>query len=56
MDDFKQVILIRTDLKMSTGKKCAQACHASVSASDLTRMQNKNAWKNWKPSPRASQE
>ena len=50
MDDFKQVILIRTDLKMSTGKKCAQACHASVSASDLTRMQNKNAWKNWKQS------
>ena len=52
MDDFKQVILIRTDLKMSTGKKCAQACHASVSASDLTRThtQTKVAWKKWKNS------
>ncbi len=48
MEEFKQVILIRTDLKMGTGKKCAQSCHASVSASDLTRVQNKNAWKIWK--------
>ena len=48
MEEFKQVILIRTDLKMGTGKKCAQSCHASVSASDLIRVQNKNAWKIWK--------
>ncbi len=48
MDEIKQVILIRTDLKMSTGKKCAQACHASVSASDLVRTKNKKNWKNWK--------
>ena len=48
MDEFKQVILIRIDLKMSTGKKCAQACHASVSASDLARIKTKNIWKNWK--------
>ncbi len=33
---------------MSTGKKCAQSSHASVSASDLVRVQNKNIWKNWK--------
>ena len=33
---------------MSTGKKCAQACHASVEASDLVRIQNKAVWKNWK--------
>ncbi|MFX1276157.1 MAG: peptidyl-tRNA hydrolase Pth2 [Promethearchaeota archaeon] len=46
--EYKQVILIRTDLKMGTGKKCAQACHASVSASDLVRIQNKTDWKNWK--------
>lgn len=50
MEEFKQVILIRTDLKMGTGKKCVQSCHASVSASDLVRIQNKNAWKNWKNS------
>ena len=48
MYEYKQVILIRSDLNMSTGKKCAQACHASVSASDLTKNQNKKAWKNWK--------
>ncbi|MFW9894558.1 MAG: peptidyl-tRNA hydrolase Pth2 [Candidatus Thorarchaeota archaeon] len=50
MEEFKQVILIRTDLKMGTGKKCVQSCHASVSASDLVRVQNKNVWKNWKNS------
>ena len=48
MEEYKQVILIRTDLKMSTGKKCAQSCHASVSASDIVRIQNKGNWKSWK--------
>ena len=48
--EYKQVILIRTDLKMGTGKKCAQSCHASVSTSDLVRIKNKLAWKNWKNS------
>ena len=48
MNEYKQVILIRNDLGMSTGKKCAQACHASVSASDLVRVKNKNVWKIWK--------
>ncbi|MFX1313775.1 MAG: peptidyl-tRNA hydrolase Pth2 [Promethearchaeota archaeon] len=50
MEEYKQVILVRTDLKMGTGKKCAQSCHASVSASDLVRTHNKSAWKNWKNS------
>ena len=35
---------------MGAGKKCAQACHASVSASDLTRVKDKLIWKNWKNS------
>ncbi len=48
MEEYKQVILVRIDLKMGTGKKCAQSCHASVSASDLVRIQNKPVWKNWK--------
>jgi PTH2 family peptidyl-tRNA hydrolase len=50
VEEYKQVILIRMDLKMGTGKKCAQSCHASVSASDLVRIQNKSAWKSWKNS------
>ena len=48
--EYKQVIIIRNDLKMGTGKKCAQSCHASVSASDLVRIKDKTAWKNWKNS------
>ena len=35
---------------MGAGKKCAQSCHASVSASDLVRIKNKPAWKKWKNS------
>jgi PTH2 family peptidyl-tRNA hydrolase len=50
VEEYKQVILVRTDLKMGTGKKCAQSCHASVTASDLVRVQNKTLWKNWKNS------
>lgn len=50
MEEYKQVILIRTDLKMGTGKKCAQSCHASVSSSDLVRIKDKLIWKNWKNS------
>ena len=32
MKDYKQVILVRKDLKMSKGKMSAQAAHASVDA------------------------
>ncbi len=48
MPDYKQVILLRTDLKMGTGKKCAQSCHASLSAADLVRVKEKAVWKQWK--------
>jgi len=34
---YKQVIIIRTDLKMSVGKKVAQGCHASVIAVENAR-------------------
>jgi peptidyl-tRNA hydrolase, PTH2 family len=32
MTTYKQVILIRTDLKLPQGKACSQAAHASVEA------------------------
>ncbi|MGQ4874942.1 MAG: peptidyl-tRNA hydrolase Pth2 [Promethearchaeia archaeon] len=48
MEEYKQIIVIRTDIKMGTGKKCVQACHASVSASDETRTKFKRIWKKWK--------
>ena len=32
MTEYKQVILIRADLKLPKGKACAQAAHASVEA------------------------
>jgi PTH2 family peptidyl-tRNA hydrolase len=47
LEELKQVIIIRTDLGMSTGKKCAQACHASISASNLVKRRNKSTWKTW---------
>lgn len=31
--EYKQAILIRSDLKMGCGKQCAQSAHASVEAS-----------------------
>ena len=48
LEEYKQVIIIRTDLGMSTGKKCAQSCHASVSSSDIARINNSRIWKSWK--------
>jgi len=32
--EYKQCLIIRTDVKMSQGKRCAQIAHASVSAYD----------------------
>jgi len=48
VDEYKQIILIRTNLKMGTGKKCAQSCHASISSADLVRIKDKEVWKKWK--------
>ncbi len=32
MEEIKQVIIVRKDIEMSTGKLVAQACHASLSS------------------------
>lgn len=44
---YKQVIVVRTDLKMSTGKKCVQACHAAVAAAGLAKKSHPQEWQAW---------
>jgi PTH2 family peptidyl-tRNA hydrolase len=43
---YKQVILLRSDIEMSTGKKCVQCCHASLGA---YKKANKSVIKKWEP-------
>ena len=49
MSDFKykQVIVMRADLKMGKGKIAAQAGHASVSAAEEARKHFPRWWKSW---------
>ena len=41
---YKQCIILRTDLKMSCGKMCAQAAHASIGAFEKTSLADKKEW------------
>lgn len=45
--NYKQVIVFRSDLKLSKGKIAAQAGHAAVSAADEARKHHKNWWAAW---------
>ena len=42
---LKQVIIIRSDLKMSKGKLCAQSCHASLSSAERASESTLRDWK-----------
>ena len=44
---YKQVIVLRADLNMSCGKAAAQACHASLMASEEARKTQPSWWRAW---------
>lgn len=44
---YKQVIVFRSDLKLSKGKVASQAGHAAVSAAEEARQHHKKWWKDW---------
>lgn len=44
---YKQVIVFRSDLKLSKGKIAAQAGHAAVSAGEETKRHHKTWWEAW---------
>jgi len=44
---YKQVIVMRSDLKMGKGKIAAQAGHAAVSAAEEARKRFQKWWKAW---------
>ncbi|MDH5689580.1 MAG: peptidyl-tRNA hydrolase Pth2 [Candidatus Bathyarchaeota archaeon] len=45
--DYKQVVVVRADLKMSIGKTAVQASHAAVSAAEQTRKERSKWWREW---------
>ena len=45
--EYKLVIVLRTDIKMSKGKIAAQAGHAAVSASEYARKNHPEWWNPW---------
>jgi PTH2 family peptidyl-tRNA hydrolase len=45
--EYKQVIVFRSDLKLSKGKIAAQAGHAAISAAQEAHKQHRNWWDAW---------
>ncbi|MHA1520686.1 MAG: peptidyl-tRNA hydrolase Pth2 [Promethearchaeota archaeon] len=45
---YKQAIIIRSDIKMGTGKKVAQGCHAAVVAVELAQKYHPSIYASWK--------
>ena len=48
MAEFKQAIVVRTDLKMEKGKIAAQSAHASLAALEKTLQQHSEWVSEWK--------
>ena len=44
---FKQVLVVRSDLKMSKGKTAVQVAHAALLAADEARRRWRRWWKGW---------
>jgi PTH2 family peptidyl-tRNA hydrolase len=45
--EYKQVIVFRSDLKLSKGKIAAQAGHAAVSAAEEAHKRHRGWWDSW---------
>jgi PTH2 family peptidyl-tRNA hydrolase len=45
--EYKQVIVFRSDLKLSKGKIAAQAGHAAVSAAQEAHIRHRGWWDSW---------
>jgi len=46
--EYKQCVVLRIDLGMSTGKLISQACHAAVESSELAKKLKHKAWRAWR--------
>ena len=46
-EEYKVVVLVRQDLKMSKGKTAAQACHAAVGCALASKKKDADSFRGW---------